>query len=223
MAIETGNSLLCADLQATGGLQKVLIRRWNSDQSGSGLDEILFGGTGAHTIVSIMEGGGNDSTWGAYDAKLESSSLTISGTTAENGVSTYECSLVFTIPSIDLTHLNKLQEFTGEALQVMVIDTNGDLTSGSNAAGAANYLVLGISKTLAGSDDNQDQDGTHNNSTRPQTFARLASIEANTGAAFSDENSAVVTITATMHELPRAYVNTDAIVYNAAGTVATVK
>ena len=56
MAITDGLAIACGDLQATGGIKRVLIREWNSTGSP---DDIILGATGVHTVTSIMDSSGN--------------------------------------------------------------------------------------------------------------------------------------------------------------------
>tara|TARA_R110000765_G_scaffold7759_2_gene25299 strand:- start:615 stop:1238 length:624 start_codon:yes stop_codon:yes gene_type:complete len=206
MAITDGLAIACGDLQATGGIKRVLIREWNSTGS---VDDIIFGALGVHTITSIQDSSGTTSTWGVFENKIETPALVVSGTTDKN-VSTYECSVSFNLPKMDLTKTNRLQEFTGKCLMVLAEDTNAD------------WFVLGISDTLTGSDGNLDPNTAGDSGTRQQTFAKLGSIEGGSGAAFSDENGLTVTLTCTQFELPRLYVNATAFVYAADGLTATV-
>lgn len=206
MAITDGLAIGCGDLQATGGIKRVLIREWNSTGSP---DDIILGAAGAHTVTSIMDSGGTDSTWGVFENKIETPALVVSGTTEKN-VSTYECSVSFNLPKMDLIKTNRLQEFTGKCLMVLAEDTNSD------------WFVLGISNTLTGSDGNLDPSTAGDTGTRQQTFAKLGTIEGGSGAAFSDENGLTVTLTCTQFELPRLYVNATIPVFAATGLTATV-
>ena len=210
MAITDGLAIGCGDLQATGGIKRVLIREWNSTGSP---DDIILGATGAHTVTSIMDSGGTNSTWGVFENKIETPALVVSGTTEKN-VSTYECSVSFNLPKMDLIKTNRLQEFTGKCLMVLAEDTNSD------------WFVLGISNTLTGSDGNLDPATGGDTGTRQQTFAKLGTIEGGSGAAFSDENGLTVTLTCTQFELPRLYVNVGGVsttpVIAATGLTATV-
>ena len=206
MAITDGLAIGCGDLQATGGIKRVLIREWNSTGTA---DEITLGGAGAHTVTSIMDSGGTNSTWGVFENKIETPALVVSGTTEKN-VSTYECSVSFNLPKMDLIKTNRLQEFTGKCLMVLAEDTNSD------------WFVLGISNTLTGSDGNLDPATGGDTGTRQQTFAKLGTIEGGSGAAFSDENGLTVTLTCTQFELPRLYVNVTAPSIDATGLTATV-
>ena len=206
MAITDGLAIGCGDLQATGGIKRVLIREWNSTGS---FDDIIFGAAGAHTITSIQDSSGTTSTWGVFENKIETPALVVSGTTEKN-VSTYECSVSFNLPKMDLIKTNRLQEFTGKCLMVLAEDTNSD------------WFVLGISNTLTGSDGNLDPSTAGDTGTRQQTFAKLGTIEGGSGAAFSDENGLTVTLTCTQFELPRLYVNAVAPSISATGLTATV-
>ena len=183
MAIASGLTTTCTNLQASGGIQTVFIRKWNSTGSP---DKIATLGTG--NITSIADSGGTNSTWGIFETKLESPVLAISGT-SEMNVNTYECTLTFNIPQLDLARRNSITEFQGKCLQVMMLDANGT------------YFVMGISGTLTGGDGGLDLAQASHIGTRPQTFARLASVEGGTGAAFSDENGLTVTLTCTQYEL----------------------
>tara|TARA_Y100001973_G_C5154956_1_gene310191 strand:+ start:661 stop:1281 length:621 start_codon:yes stop_codon:yes gene_type:complete len=205
MAIASGLTTTCTNLQSSGGIQTVFIREWNSTGSP---DQIATLGTG--TITSIADSGGTNSTWGVFETKLETPVLAISGT-SEMNVNTYECSLTFMLPQMDLARRNSITDFQGKCLQVMMLDTNGT------------YFVMGISGTLTGGDGGLDIPASSHIGTRPQTFARLASVEGGTGAAFSDENGLTVTLSCTQYELPRTYVAAGAAVsISASGLVATV-
>lgn len=210
MAITDGLAIGCGDLQATGGIKRVLIREWNSTGSP---DDIILGAAGAHTVTSIMDSVGTSSTWGVFENKIETPALVVSGTTEKN-VSTYECSVSFNLPKMDLIKTNRLQEFTGKCLMVLAEDTNSD------------WFVLGISNTLTGGDGNLDPATAGDTGTRQQTFATLGAIEGGSGAAFSDENGLTVTLTCTQFELPRLYVNVGGVsttpVIAATGLTATV-
>mgnify|MGYP003136633554 FL=1 len=214
MAIDTGLAIACSDVQAVGGIQRVYIRKWNSTGSP---DQLVIDGSN-HTVTSIADSGGTNSTWGVYETKIETTDLQIAGT-SENGVSTYECNLSFMLPNTDLTKITRLQELTNEPLQVIVVDSNGDPETATSSASTATHLVLGISNTLTGSDQNLDIAVAAHSGTRPQTFARVASIEGGSGAAFADQNGVTVTITCTQYELPRTYVNSTPV--SITGTVAT--
>jgi hypothetical protein len=203
MAIASGLTTDCANLQASGGIQTVFIREWNSTGSP---DQIATLGTG--TITSIADSGGSTSTWGVFETKLETPVLAISGT-SEMNVNTYECTLTFNLPQLDLARRNSITDFQGKCLQVMMLDTNGT------------YFVMGISGTLTGGDGGLDLAAASHIGTRPQTFARLGAVEGGTGAAFSDETGLTVTLTCTQYELPRTYVAAGAAV-SISGVVATV-
>lgn len=205
MAIASGLTTTCTNLQSSGGIKTVFIREWNSTGSP---DQIATLGTG--TITSIADSGGSTSTWGVYETKLETPALSITGASVGN-VSTYECNLTFNLPQLDLARRNSITDMQGKCLQVMMLDTNGT------------YFVIGISGTLTGGDGGLDLAAASHIGTRPQTFARLSAVEGGTGAAFSDETGLTITLTCTQYELPRTYVAAGAAVsINGAGLVATV-
>ena len=205
MAIADGLTTTCANLQASGGIKTVFIREWNSTGSP---DQIATLGTG--TITSIADSGGSTSTWGVYETKLQTPALNVTGSSVGNA-NTYECSLTFNLPQLDLARRNSITDLQGKCLQVMMLDTNGT------------YFVIGISGTLTGGDGGLDLAAASHIGTRPQTFARLSAVEGGTGASFSDETGLTITLTCTQYELPRTYVAAGAAVsINAAGLVATV-
>ena len=72
MAITDGLAIGCGDLQATGGIKRVLIREWNSTGSP---DDIILGATGAHTVTSIMDSGGTNSTWGVFETETDGQNI----------------------------------------------------------------------------------------------------------------------------------------------------
>ena len=90
-----------------------------------------------------------------------------------------------------------------------MLDTNGT------------YWVIGISDTLTGGDGGLDLAAASHIGTRPQTFARLGTVEGGTGAAFSDENGMTITITCTQYEFPRIYLASGAVP-SITGVVATI-
>ncbi len=208
MAINDGLTTACTNLQASGGIQTVFIREWNFKQSDGSTAPDMIATLGTGTITSIADNGGTNSTWGVYETKLESPVLAISGT-SEMNVNTYECSLTFNLPQVDLARRNSITDLQGKCLQVMMLDTNGT------------YFVIGISGTLTGGDGGLDIPASSHIGTRPQTFARLASVEGGTGAAFSDETGLTVTLTCTQFELPRTYTGAEPTI-SGTGLVATV-
>tara|TARA_R110002033_G_scaffold44567_1_gene87397 strand:+ start:37 stop:678 length:642 start_codon:yes stop_codon:yes gene_type:complete len=213
MAITDGLATGCGDLQASGGIKNIFIREWNKKANGDvAPDQIVLASGGTASITSIADGGGSTSTWGVFETKLESPVLSVSGTAVGNA-NTYECTLAFNLPHFDLARRTRISELEGKCLQVMVQDTNDT------------YFVIGIGNTLTGGDGGKDFPAASHIGTRPQTFARIGSIEATTGAAFSDETMITVTLTCTQYELPRTYVSvaTDPVVINASGLTVVIK
>lgn len=191
MAIADGMSINCSDLQAVGGTRFIAIRKWDST------DTVGFDNS-THGINSILTGG-SSAAWGVYESRIESSSLTITGTNEGKEFTAYECTVSWFIPAMTASQFYRLHQFDGDCLMVMVIDNN-DATSGSAAPSAtyASNKVIGVSDTL----DNQDSD------VRTQQYCTLKSVEGGTGAAFGDEIGVTVTVGCTQYEIPRKYEGT---------------
>jgi hypothetical protein len=177
MAIDTGLAITCADLQATGGIKRILIRAWTDD------DVVLYGTTPAtHTITSIKDLAA-DAAWGVYEFKNETPALTISAT-KEMGSTAFECGLSFFLPKLEYLKFNIIESITNSCLMVIAVDTND------------NAFVLGVSEKY----ENQS------NPSRNQTYAQLATVEGGTGAAYSDESGITISLMARQFEMPRQYV-----------------
>ena len=125
MAIDTGLAITCADLQATGGIKRILIRAWTAD------DVVLFGSVN-HSITSIKDLAA-DAAWGVYEFKNETPALTISAT-KEMGSTAFECGLSFFLPKLANEKFNLVQDILNSCLMVIAVDTND------------NAFVLGVSE-----------------------------------------------------------------------------
>lgn len=198
MAIADGMAIDCSDLQAVGGTRLIAIRNYEST------DEVEFDNTD-HTITRIDQPDGVDAAWGVFESRIESSSLTISGTNEGKEFTTYECTLSWFIPGLTTAQFGQLYKFDGDCLMALIVDNN-DATSGdtSPSANQAHNKVIGVSGTLS----NQDSDKAlpiDSNPSRTQQWCRLQSVEGGTGAAFSDEIGVTVTLVAKQYEIPRAY------------------
>ena len=200
MSIESGLSIGCTDLQASGGLSHVLIREWNSP---SGTDTVTFDHSGNWSVTKIVnsEGTATEAVWGVYESKIESSSLTIAATNEGKNITTYECTVSMYLPRLSEEKFLRLQEMQGKCLMVLCVDTNATIGVNQSYQG----MLIGASDTLSNLE----------NKARSQTWARIASIEGGTGAAFSDEDGVTVTLTCTQFEAPNAY-------YPAAGVGITI-
>ena len=177
MAIDTGLAIVCADLQATGGIKRILIRAWSAD------DVVLYGTTPeTHTITSIKDLAA-DAAWGVYEFKNETPALTISAT-KEMGSTAFECGLSFFLPKLEYLKFNLVQSILNSCLMVIAVDTND------------NAFVLGVSEKY----ENESV------SSRNQTFANLATVEGGTGAAYADESGFTISLMARQFEMPRQYV-----------------
>lgn len=182
MAIESGLAVGCADVQATGGTRHILIREWATG------DTIGIDSSAGQLITKVKDTGGSTATWGVYESKIESSSLTITGGNEGNDTNTYECVLSFYLPRLSVDKMVRLEEFYGACLMCIIVDSDSD----------ADYLV---NQVIGISDKYRNQE----NYLKNQTYARLSSVEGGTGGAFSDDNGVTVTITCTQYELPRTY------------------
>lgn len=207
MAIADGMAINCSDLQAVGGTRLIAIREWIST------DVITFDNPN-HDIAGIQIAGPGAAPWGVFESRIESSSLTVSGTNEGKEFTTYECTVSWYIPGMTAAEFKGLHDFEGgKCLMVMVIDNN-DATSGTTTPSAsfASNKVIGVSNTLP----NQDNDS------RTQQYCTLKSIEGGTGAAFSDENGVTVTVGCTQYEAPRNYEGTIALDADGLGLTTTV-
>ena len=178
MAIDTGLAITCADLQATGGIKRILIRAWTDT------DIVAYGTTPAtHTITSILSDTATDATGGVYEFKNETPALTISAT-KEMGSTAFECGLSFFLPKLEYLKFNLIESITNSCLMVIAVDTND------------NAFVLGVSEKYE----------NESSSSRNQTYAQLATVEGGTGAAYSDESGITISLMARQFEMPRQYV-----------------
>mgnify|MGYP003630046775 CR=1 FL=1 len=191
MAIDTGLAITCADLQATGGIKRILIRAWTAG------DTIVYGAAGTHTITSIQDTGAVNADWGVYEFKNETPALTVTGT-KEMGSTSFECGLSFFLPKLEYNKFSLIESITNSCLMVIAVDTNDTA------------FVLGVSEKYENAAD----------ATRNQTYAQLAGVEAASGAAYSDESGVTISLTARQFEMPREFV-TGVIAVAADGLTAT--
>ena len=194
MAIADGMEINCSDLQAVGGTRIIAIREWLAT------DAVVYNNT-THGITSIKDDVSN-ADWGVYESRIESSSLTVTGSNEGKDTTTYECTLSWFIPGLTAAQFKSVYDFDGsdgsggKCLMALIIDNN-DMTSGTTTATSSQLhnKVIGVSERY-------ENDGSK---ARSQTYARLVSVEGGTGAAFSDEIGITVTIAATQYEIPRQY------------------
>ena len=117
MAIADGMAINCSDLQAVGGTRFIAVRVQTNTQ------EVAFDNS-LHTITQIDQSTGVGANWGVFESRIESSSLTVSGTNEGKEFSTYECTLSWFIPGLTTAQFNELYRFDGDCLMAMVIDNN---------------------------------------------------------------------------------------------------
>ena len=191
MAIDTGLAIGCADLQATGGIKRILLRAWADG------DTVVYG-SGTHTITSIKDTGGVDADWGVYEFKNETPALTINAT-KENGSTAFECGLSFMLPKLEVGKANVIQDLLNSCLMIIAVDTNDKA------------FVLGVSEKY----ENESV------ASRNQTFGNFATAEGGTGAAYSDESGITISLMARQFEMPREYVTPGVITVTNTGITAT--
>ena len=185
MAITKGLSIVCDDMQRTGGVSQIFLRTWATG------DVVNFTNTAgtAHAISSIVDTGGATASWFMYEFKDETPTLNVAAT-KENGSTAFECTLTFYLPKMDSGKSAKLQELLNTCMMGIIVDTNG-----------TNYVIGASEKYSVGGSANANID-------RSQTYLNLASMEGQTGAAYSEENGITVTLMARQFELPRVYTGT---------------
>jgi len=185
MAITKGLSILCDDLQRTGGISQIFLRSWVAG------DLATFVNTAgvSHSISSITDTGGSTADWFMFEFKDEVPTLAVAAT-KENGSTAFECTLSFYLPRMNDTKFAVLQEMLTQCMMGIIVDTNG------------NKYVIGVSEkySVGGS--------ASASLSRSQTYLNLASMEGNTGAAYSEENGITITLMAKQFELPRLFTGT---------------
>jgi len=182
MAITKGLSILCEDLKRTGGISQIFLRSWAAG------DQATFVNTAgvSHSISSIVDTGGTTADWFMFEFKDEVPTLAVAAT-KENGSTAFECTLSFYLPRMNDTKFAVLQEMLTQCMMGIVVDTND------------NKYVIGVSEKYS-------VGGSANASlSRSQTYLNLASMEGNTGAAYSEENGITITLMAKQFELPRLF------------------
>jgi len=179
MAIDGGITIGCTDLQASGGIKRILLRSWTA------ADVIAYAnGAGVHSITSLTDGT-STATWYNYEFKNQLTALTVNAT-KENGSTSFECGVSFTIPKMDNIKFHELQNLLTECMMVIAIDS-------SDTA-----FVVGVSEKYENESVNA----------RSQTFANLTGMEGGSGAAYNDDNGMTVNIMAKQYELPRIFTGT---------------
>ena len=179
MAIDTGLGVVCADLQATGGIKQILLRSWEAT------DAVVYGNAaGEHDIDSILTGA-SSANWFVFEFKNETPALTINAT-KENGSTAFECGLSFMLPKMDTAKFHELQNMLNQCMMGIAVDTNGTA------------FVIGVSEKYENNKVNS----------RNQTYLDMSGMEGGTGAAYNDDNGLTITLMAKQYELPRVFSGT---------------
>tara|TARA_R100000700_G_scaffold28195_1_gene35055 strand:- start:1387 stop:1992 length:606 start_codon:yes stop_codon:yes gene_type:complete len=185
MAIDTGLTVTCGNLNAVGGIRSILL---------TDLDNIATvtptSSNATHTVTGLT----TTNPWARFEFKNETASLAISGT-KEGGSTAYECALSFYLPQMNGARFNEVMSLAGwtdtalaAACPVALVEMND-----------GTMLVVGWSYIYQqGSQGSTPWD-------RNQTYANLTTIEGGTGAAYADDNGLTITLTARQFELPLEY------------------
>ena len=107
MAIADGMAITCDDLQSVGGTRLIALRAHTTTE------EVVFDDT-LHTIDEIDQSTGVSANWGVWESRIESSSLTVSGTNEGKEFTTYECTLSWFIPGLTTLQFNQIYKFDGD-------------------------------------------------------------------------------------------------------------
>jgi|TARA_R110000824_G_scaffold276146_1_gene464692 hypothetical protein len=185
MAITTGISVHCYNLEAVGGIRHLLIRAFD------GTDVILYGNTtNTHEITSIKEGA-SPAEWFLFEFRNETPVLNCTAA-RENGSTSFECSVQFSVPNMTNAKLASFQQMLDQCMMVMAVGNNGKA------------YVIGASQKYSNAVATD----------RSQTFCSLTALEGTTGAAYNDDNNQVVTLSCKQYELPRMYDEANITYYN---------
>lgn len=177
MAITNGLNITCDDLQAAGGIRNILIRTWAAG------DTITYSNTTtSHAISSIKDTGGSTATWFNYEFKNQLPTLTVTAA-KENGSTSFECSLSFMMPEMDLSKSANLQQLLDTCMMVIAVANNG------------RQYVLGVSQKYS----------NEKATIRNQTYASMTGAEGASGAGYNDDNGWTVTMSCKQWEAPRLY------------------
>jgi hypothetical protein len=191
MAIDTGIEIACADLQASGGIRHILLREWTTG------DIVVYASTtGLHSITSIKKAGPAVADWYLFEFRDQTPALTINAT-KENGSTSFECGLSFTLPRITGAKFHELQDLLTKCMMAIGVTNEGEA------------FVIGVSEKYENELVNE----------RSQTYANVSTMEGGSGAAYNDDNAITVSLMAKQYELPRQYTGT--ITYYTSGQKAT--
>ena len=138
-------------------------------------------GDGTHTITDLT----GSTAAKMFDLKLGTGSLSSSGS-KENGSIMFENTISFYVPNMSLAHYDALISMIDLPIAVWTEDYNGAV------------YCIGLSEKYNESSDFAGH----------QMYAKVTSVEGNTGAALGDESGVTVTISAMEGELPRLYTGT---------------
>ena len=191
MAITAGLEVSCANLQAVGGIRNICLRSW------TGSDVVAYTNSDVLHGISSIDVGAPAATWYMFEFKQETPTLSVTAT-RENGSTSFECSLSFTVPQMDTIRYANFMDMLDTCMMAIAVGNDGT------------KYVIGASEKYRNEQD----------ISRSQTFCSLTSLEGTTGAAYNDDNNQVVTISCKQWELPRVYSGSLSL-YSATSTATT--
>ena len=190
MAIDTGITVGCGDIQRKGGLRYVGLFDWSDLSTTTGIN---YSST-THAITDLNTTAGSQSGV-LFEFKDETATLNIAGT-KENGQTTFEVTVEMYIPRCDADKFFAINKAQDQCLFACVQDTNG------------RNWILGISEAYENVNVNY----------RNQTFGKLTGLDGTTGSAYTEENGITLTFMCRQYELPYEWQGTFAV-NTSAGTM----
>ena len=191
MAITAGLEVSCANLQAVGGIRNICLRSWTSG------DVITYTNSAVLHGISGLDDGSATATWYMFEFKQETPTLNVTAT-RENGSTSFECSLSFTVPQMDTIRYANFMDMLDTCMMAIAVGNDGT------------KYVIGASEKYS----------NVSAASRSQTFCSLTGLEGTTGVAYNDDNTQVATISCKQWELPRVYSGTLSL-YSATSTATT--
>ena len=185
MAIEK-LALGASDFHVRGGVQYIGITEFSDLTGGTYTGQTVFtSSAGNHSCNLQQATAGSDIVFHLLEARQGSASLTQTGS-KDGSTIMYEQTLTFFAPNVKDDTLSAIEKIGNEQCVAIIQMFSGE------------KLVMGASEKYKDSSD--DFNVKH--------YARLSSVEVNTGAALGDDNGVTVTLTCTSGELVRSLSST---------------
>ena len=185
MAIEK-LALAASDFHVRGGVQYIGITEFSDIAGGNYTGQTVFTSTAGNHSCNLQQAtAGSDIEFHLLEARQGSASLTQTGS-KDGSTIMYEQTLTFFAPNAKDDTLSAIEKIGNEQCVAIIQMFSGE------------KLVMGASEKYKDSSD--DFNVKH--------YARLSSVEVNTGAALGDDNGVTVTLTCTSGELVRSLSST---------------